>query len=165
VAFERPLLSPILSPLLPLLSFIARFLSIYILLSPLTKSVPSTFYTSFCYFFFASPPIRKLKRNNFLNLSLIFVVSNSSLQQKPIGDKEPNIIEHISMSWSYIMMYLHATHQRCSRLRQNWGIILRNVFNNSWQELCHCPDEQLQRGVRRVINDEVKRPSLCWESD
>ncbi|XP_027937625.1 small subunit processome component 20 homolog isoform X2 [Vigna unguiculata] len=89
------------------------------------------------------------------------------------GDKEPDIIEQIFMSWSYIMMYLQKYLVRnpsevlkvTSKLRYYPNKYVRQFMAEAMSfVLRNAPDEQLERGIRRVIDDAVKKPSPCRES-
>ncbi|KAL2955225.1 hypothetical protein AAZX31_18G015600 [Glycine max] len=89
------------------------------------------------------------------------------------GDREPDIIEQIFMSWSYIMMYLQKYLVRnpsevlkvTSKLRYYPKEYVQQFMAEAMSfVLRNAPDEQLKRGIRRVIDDAVKKPSLCRES-
>ncbi|RDY00034.1 Small subunit processome component 20-like protein, partial [Mucuna pruriens] len=89
------------------------------------------------------------------------------------GDREPDIIEQIFTSWSYIMMYLQKYLVRnpsevlkvTSKLRYYPKEYVQQFMAEAMSfVLRNAPDEQLERGIRRVIDDAVKKPSLCRES-
>ncbi|KOM39691.1 hypothetical protein LR48_Vigan03g307300 [Vigna angularis] len=88
------------------------------------------------------------------------------------GEREPDIIEQIFMSWSYIMMYLQKYLVRnpsevlrvTSKLRYYPNKYVRQFMAEAMSfVLRNAPDEQLERGIRRLIDDAVKKPSLCRE--
>ncbi|WVZ05123.1 hypothetical protein V8G54_018469 [Vigna mungo] len=88
------------------------------------------------------------------------------------GDREPDSIEQIFMSWSYIMMYLQKYLVRnpsevlkvTSKLRYYPNKYVRQFMAEAMSfVLRNAPDEQLERGIRRLIDDAVKKPSLCRE--
>lgn len=89
------------------------------------------------------------------------------------GDREPDIIEQIFTSWSYIMMYLQKYLVRnpsevlkvTSKLRYYPKEYIQQFMAEAMSfVLRNAPDEQLERGIRRVFDDAVKKPSLCRES-
>nr|KYP57020.1 U3 small nucleolar RNA-associated protein 20 [Cajanus cajan] len=89
------------------------------------------------------------------------------------GDREPDIIEQIFTSWSFIMMYLQKYLVRnpsevlkvTSKLRYYPKEYIQQFMAEAMSfVLRNAPDEQLERGIRRVIDDAVKKPSLCRES-
>ncbi|XP_047154008.1 small subunit processome component 20 homolog isoform X2 [Vigna umbellata] len=88
------------------------------------------------------------------------------------GEREPDIIEQIFMSWSYIMMYLQKYLVRnpsevlrvTSKLRYYPNKYVRQFMGEAMSfVLRNAPDEQLERGISRLIDDAVKKPSLCRE--
>ncbi|CAJ1855304.1 unnamed protein product [Sphenostylis stenocarpa] len=140
--------------------------------------------------------------------SLVYLLENG-------GDREPDIMEQVFTTWSYIMMYLQKYLVRNpsevlkipnliskgtrlillgsrngkmdvpSRIVEPFignleNIILTEVtsklryYPKEYVQqfmaeamsfvLRNASDEQLERGVRRVIDDAVKKPSLCRES-
>ncbi|KAK8473806.1 hypothetical protein PHAVU_001G253000 [Phaseolus vulgaris] len=89
------------------------------------------------------------------------------------GDREPDIIEQIFISWSYIMMYLQKYLIRnpsevlkvTSKLRYYPKEYVQQFMAEAMSfVLRNAPDEQLERGIRRVIDDAVKKPSPSRES-
>ncbi|KAK7331456.1 hypothetical protein VNO77_25681 [Canavalia gladiata] len=89
------------------------------------------------------------------------------------GDREPDIIEQIFTSWSYIMMYLQKYLIRnpsevlkvTSKLRYYPKEYVQQFMAEAMSfVLRNAPHEQFQKGIRRVIDDAVKKPSLCRES-
>ncbi|CAK8567091.1 unnamed protein product [Lathyrus sativus] len=89
------------------------------------------------------------------------------------ADREPDIINQIFMSWSYVMMYLKKY------LEQNPSEVLKatsklryypkEYVKQSMAEamsfvLRNAPYEQLKIGIRSVIAEAVKEPSPCRES-
>ncbi|XP_061369187.1 uncharacterized protein LOC133312060 isoform X1 [Gastrolobium bilobum] len=89
------------------------------------------------------------------------------------GDREPDIIEQIFTSWSYIMMYLqkYLIHNPAevlkvtSKLRYYPKEYVQQFMAEAMSfVLRNAPDEQLKRGIRRVIADAVKKPSTYRES-
>ncbi|KAI4344958.1 hypothetical protein L6164_012131 [Bauhinia variegata] len=89
------------------------------------------------------------------------------------ADREPEIIEQIFTSWSYIMMYLqkYLLHNPLNVLRVTTK--LRYYPKDYVQEfmaesmsfvLRNAPDEQLKRGIGRVMLEAVKKPSQCRKS-
>ncbi|XP_057754877.1 uncharacterized protein LOC130974144 isoform X1 [Arachis stenosperma] len=89
------------------------------------------------------------------------------------GDREPDLIEQIFTSWSYIMMYLqkYLIHNTTEVLKvtkdlryypkeyvqQFMAEVMSFVLRNA-------PEEQLKRGIGRIIAEAVKDPSACSES-
>ncbi|KAL2332603.1 hypothetical protein Fmac_013816 [Flemingia macrophylla] len=89
------------------------------------------------------------------------------------GDREPDIIEQIFTSWSYIMMYLQKYLVRnpsemlkvTSKLRYYPKEYVQQFMAEAMSfVLRNAPDEQLEGGIRRIIDDVMKKPSLCRES-
>ncbi|XP_045811204.1 small subunit processome component 20 homolog isoform X1 [Trifolium pratense] len=89
------------------------------------------------------------------------------------ADREPDIIEQIFTSWSYIMMYLqkYLIHNPSevltvtSKLRYYPKEYVQQFMAEAMSfVLRNAPDEQLKRGIRRVIAEAVKKPSPCRES-
>ncbi|KAK2393598.1 ARM repeat superfamily protein [Trifolium repens] len=89
------------------------------------------------------------------------------------ADREPDIIEQIFTSWSYIMMYLqkYLIHNPSevlkvtSKLRYYRKEYVRQLMAEAMSfVLRNAPDQQLERGIRRVIKEAVKKPSTYRES-
>ncbi|XP_058734295.1 uncharacterized protein LOC131606025 [Vicia villosa] len=89
------------------------------------------------------------------------------------ADREPDIIEQIFTSWSYVMMYLkkYLEHNPLQVLKATPK--LRYYPKEYVQQfmaeavsfvLRMAPYEQLKIGIRRVIAEAVKEPSQCRES-
>ncbi|KAJ1404604.1 Armadillo-type fold [Sesbania bispinosa] len=88
------------------------------------------------------------------------------------ADREPDIIEQIFTSWSYIMMYLqkYLIHNPSevlkvtSKLRYYPKEYVQHFMAEAMSfVLRNAPDEQLKRGIRRVIAEAVKKPSPSRE--
>ncbi|XP_004492742.1 uncharacterized protein [Cicer arietinum] len=86
------------------------------------------------------------------------------------ADREPDIIEQIFTSWSYIMMYLQKylilntseVLKVTSKLRYYPKEYVQQFMAEAMSfVLRNAPDEQLKRGIRRVIAEVVKKPSPC----
>jgi U3 small nucleolar RNA-associated protein 20 len=89
------------------------------------------------------------------------------------ADREPDIIEQIFTSWSSIMMYLQKyliqnpseVLKVTSKLRYYPKEYVQQFMAEAMSfVLRNAPDEQLKRGIRRVIAEAVKKPSPCRES-
>ncbi|XP_058078049.1 uncharacterized protein LOC131226271 isoform X2 [Magnolia sinica] len=84
------------------------------------------------------------------------------------GDREPDILEQVFTSWSYIMMYLQKYLVRDVVLVLKITIRLRYYPKDYVQEfmaeaisflLRNAPNEQLIKGVRKIIFEVAKKPS------
>ncbi|CAI8597993.1 unnamed protein product [Vicia faba] len=89
------------------------------------------------------------------------------------ADREPDIIEQIFTSWSYVMMYLKKYLEQnpsevlepTSKLRYYPKEYVRQFMAEAMSfVLRNAPKEQLEIGVRIVLAEAVKEPSLCRES-
>ncbi|CAJ2658943.1 unnamed protein product [Trifolium pratense] len=86
----------------------------------------------------------------------------------PSADREPDIIEQIlTSSWSYIMMYLqkYLIHNPSevlkvtSKLRYYPKEYVRKFMAEAMSfVLRNAPDQQLERGIKKVIKEAVKKP-------
>ncbi|KAG6678404.1 hypothetical protein I3842_14G078800 [Carya illinoinensis] len=83
------------------------------------------------------------------------------------ADREPEIIEQIFISWSYIMMYLQKYLIRDLVYLLKVTVKLRFYPKDYVQEfmaealsflLRNAPDEQLQYGIKRIMSEVVKKP-------
>ncbi|XP_054807809.1 U3 small nucleolar RNA-associated protein 20 isoform X1 [Prosopis cineraria] len=89
------------------------------------------------------------------------------------ADRDPEIIEWMFISWSYIMMYLQkyliydTLHvlKATAKLRYYPKEYIQQFMAEAVSfVLRNAPDEHLKRGIGRVMLEAVKKPSPCRES-
>ncbi|XP_050219970.1 uncharacterized protein LOC126670312 [Mercurialis annua] len=89
------------------------------------------------------------------------------------ADREPEIIEQIFTSWAYILMYLQKYLVRdvvhvlkvTAKLRYYNKSYLQELMAVATSFLLrNAPDEQLKKGIRKIMFEAVKEPSLVRDT-
>ncbi|KAJ7955379.1 Small subunit processome component 20-like protein [Quillaja saponaria] len=98
--------------------------------------------------------------------SLVYLLENGA-------DREPEIIEQIFTSWSYIMMYMQKYLTRkpvdvlkfTVKLRYYPKVYVQEFMAQATSYLLrNAPDEQLKQGIARIMAEVVKKPFVGRES-